>query len=127
TAVVSAGPTVEQARAHVVAGGFGTPDVTLELATPRREPVAAVYAAGQVASGNPPRPDVRSQIDSSTDGGRTWQPVVMDWTIPRRGEEPPDFWSQSFCYGSAAVAGASASSVRVRFRNSGGQPYLRAE
>ena len=57
----------------------------------------------------------------------TWKPVVTDWTIPRRGEEPPDFWSQSFCYGSAAVAGADGSSIRVRFRNTGGKAYARAE
>jgi hypothetical protein len=126
-AVVSAGPTLEQAKTHVVAGNFGTPEVTLELATPHREPVVAVYAAAQVASSNPPSPDVRYHIDYSTDGGRTWQPVVKDWTIPRRGEEPPGFWSQSFCYGSVAIAEPDVGSVRVRFRNTGGKPYLRAE
>jgi hypothetical protein len=126
-AVVSAGPTVAQARAHVVAGGFGTPEVTLELATPRWEPAVAVHAAAQMASGSPPQPDVRYHIDYSTDGGQTWSPLVKDWTIPRRGEEPPDFWSQSFCYGAADVTGPNASSVRVRFRNTGGKPCLRAE
>lgn len=125
TAIVSAGPTVAQAKTHVVAGGFGTPEVTLELTTPHREPAVTLFAAGHVASGNPPQPDVRYQIDYSIDAGRTWQPVVADWTIPRRGEEPRDFWSQSFCYGSAAVTATSP--VRVRFRNSGGKPYLRAE
>jgi hypothetical protein len=127
TAVVSAGPTVEQARTHVVAGGFDTPAVTLELATPRREPVVSVSAAAQVASGNPPRPDVRYHIDYSTDGGQTWKPVVADSTIPRRGEEPKDFWSQSFCYGTADVTEKDVSAVRVRFRNTGGKAYRRAE
>jgi hypothetical protein len=126
-AVVSAGPTVAQAQTQVVAGGFGTPEVTLELATPRRESVVAVYAAAQMASGNPPRPDVRYQIDYSLDAGKTWKPLVKDWTIPRRGEEPADFWSQSFCYGSTDIADKDIASVRVRFRNSGGQPCLRAE
>jgi hypothetical protein len=126
-AVVSAGPTIEQARTHVVAGGVGTPEVTLELATPRGEPAVAVYAAAQVASGNPPRADVKYQIDYSTDGGRTWAPVVADWTIPRRGDEPPDFWAHSFCYGTADLASPSASPVRVRFRNTGGKPCERAE
>src|SRR5262249_10611568 len=116
-----------QARAHVVAGGFGTPQVTLELATPRRERVVAVHAAAHLASGNPPQPNVRYHIDYSTDGGKTWQPVVKDWAIPRRGDEPRDFWSQSFCYGSAEVAQQGVSSVRVRFRNTGGKAYLRAE
>jgi hypothetical protein len=127
TGVISAGPTVEQARTHIVAGGFDTPTVTLELAAPRREPVAAVYASAQVASGNPPQPDVRYHIDYSTDGGRTWKSVVADSTIPRRGEEPKDFWSQSFCYGTADVAEKDVSAVRVRFRNTGGKAYRRAE
>ncbi|HXG11873.1 MAG TPA: hypothetical protein VNK04_19105 [Gemmataceae bacterium] len=127
TAVVSAGPTVAQARTHVVDGGFQTPQVTLELATPRREPAVAVYAAAHVASGNPPRPEVRYHIDYSTDGGRTWKPLVKDWTVPRRGQEPPDFWSQSFCYGSAILDEKDVAAVRVRFRNDGGKPYLRAE
>jgi hypothetical protein len=126
-AVVATGPTVEQGRTHVVAGGLSTPEVTLELATPRCESVAAVYAAGHVASGNPPRPEVRYAIDWSADGGKTWQPLVKDWTIPRRGEEPADFQAQSFCYGSVEVAEKDVSSVRVRFRNTGGKPYLRAE
>jgi hypothetical protein len=126
-AVVSAGPTAAQAGTHVVAGGFGTPEVTLELTTPRRESVVAVHAAAHLASGNAPSPDVRYHIDYSTDGGKTWKPLVKDWAIPRRGEEPADFWSQSFCYGSTDVAGKDVSSVRARFRNSGGKPCLRAE
>jgi hypothetical protein len=126
-AVVSAGPAVGAARAHVIAGGFPAPEATMELATPRREPVVAVHAAAHMASGNPPRPEVRYQIDLSVDGGKSWRPLVKDWTIPRRGSEPGDFWSQSFCYGSADVAEKGVSSVRVRFRNSGGKPCLRAE
>lgn len=126
-AVASAGPTVEQARTHVVGGRFGTPEVTLAVATPRGEPVVAVHAAAQMASGNPPRPGVRYHIDYSTDGGKTWRPVVKDRTVPRRGEEPADFWSHSFCYGSAEVGAKGVSSVRVRFRNSGGKSCERAE
>jgi hypothetical protein len=125
--VVSAGPTVAQAKAHVVAGGFGTPEVTLELATPRREPAVAVYAAAEMQSGNPPRPDVRYSIDCSTDGGTTWQPIVKDWTVPRMGHEPTDFWAHSFCYGDAALREPTAGPVRVRFRNTGGRACLRTE
>ena len=80
-----------------------------------------------MGSGNPPDPAVRYHIDYSTDGGRTWRPVVKDRTVPRRGEEPADFWSQSFCYGSAEVGEKGVSSVRVRFRNTGGKPCRRAE
>src|SRR5258707_1159888 len=42
----------------------------------------------------------------------------------RRCEAPNDFWSQSMCWGNAAVTG---SKVRVRFRNDGGKAYARAE
>lgn len=125
-ALVSAGPTLPQATAHVVAGKFDSPAVTLEVATPRGEPVTDVYAVGHVRSSSPPDPKVKYQIEASTDGGKTWKPVAKDWNINRQGDEPGDFWSQSFCWGSAPVTGG-ASSVRVRFRNDGGKPYARAE
>ena len=126
-AVVSAGPNLPQAQPHVVAGRFGSPSVSLEIATPRGEKALAVYTAGHVHSSSPPRADVKYQIDLSTDGGKTWQPLVKDWKIPRRGEEPRDFWSQSMCWGKARLSGKSVSAVRVRFRNNGGRPYARAE
>ena len=53
--------------------------------------------------------------------------MVKDWAIPRHGDEPADSWSQSFCYGSADVAGKDVSSLRVRFHNTDGKPCLRAE
>jgi hypothetical protein len=123
---VSAGPNLTQAAAHIVAGKFDSPTVTLELATPRREPATAVYAAAHVRSSNPPSPDVAYRIEMSLDQGRTWRPVVDDWRITRRGDEPPDFWSQSFCYGNVALDDA-AGPVQVRFRNDGGKQYARAE
>ncbi|MGV3532424.1 MAG: hypothetical protein ACO1QR_08645, partial [Chthoniobacteraceae bacterium] len=97
-AVVSAGPNLPQAAAHVIAGGFGKPAVTMELSTPRGERPVAIHAAAHVASGNPPDPKVKYQIEASLDGGQTWQPVVKDWSITRRGEEPKGFWSQSMCW-----------------------------
>jgi hypothetical protein len=124
--IVSAGPNLRQAEAHVIAGKFDSPTVTLQLATPRGEPATALYAAAHVRSSNPPSPDVAYHIEMSLDQGRTWRPVVDDWRITRRGEEPPDFWSQSFCYGSAALEGITGP-VQVRFRNDGGKPYARAE
>lgn len=128
-AVVSAGPDLDQAQAHVVAGRIGSPAVTLELATPRGEPAAALHAAAHVRSGNPPQPDTKYQIEVSTDAGATWKPVVKDWTIARRGQEPGDFWSQSLCWGVAEIEATRAPSVpvRVRFRNDGGKSYLRCE
>jgi hypothetical protein len=126
-AIVSAGPNREQARTHLVAGGFDTPGVTLELRPPRGEPVVAVHAAAQLASSNPPSPDVKYHIEYSIDGGKAWLPIVKDWTIPRRGEEPADFWSQSLCFGSIEIAETDARSVQVRFTNTGGKKILRAE
>lgn len=126
-AVVSAGPNREQARTHVVAGGFDSPSVTLKMTSPRGEPMKELYANAQVASGNPPSPRVKYQIEFSTDDGQSWRPVVQDWTVQRRGDEPADFWSQSFCYGSVKTADTNVRSALVRFRNDGGKKYLRAE
>jgi hypothetical protein len=125
-AVVSAGPCIDQAAAHVVEGAFGTPAVTLELKTPRGEPAVAVHAAAEVESGNPPDTEARYAIDASTDGGKTWTPVVKDWTVPRLGEDPPAFWTRSMCFGSRELEGAPGA-VRVRFSNSAGKKITRAE
>jgi hypothetical protein len=131
-AVVSAGPNLPQAQAHLVVseGKFDSPRVTLELATPRGERAVEVHAAAHVRSGSPPRPEVKYQIEVSTEGGKTWKPVVKDWTVPRLGQEPKDFWSQSFCWGSLVLDGdkdRAVSRVRVRFSNSGGKAYARCE
>jgi hypothetical protein len=124
-AVVSAGPNVPQAAAHLVAGALNSPAVTLELAAPRQAKAVQVYAAARIASGAPPR-DARYNIDCSTDGGATWKSVLKDWSIQRHEPEPKDWWSQTFNMGDAALDGA-AGPVRVRFANTGGRPYLWAE
>lgn len=124
-AVLSAGPNLAQAQQHVVEGKFGSPRVALELSAPRGATAVGVHAAAHVASGTPPRSEVKYAIDYSLDGGRSWLPLVEDWTVNRRGEEPQDFWSQSFCWGAKELSGAKT--VRVRFRNDGGRSYLRAE
>jgi hypothetical protein len=126
-AVVSAGPNLPQARPHIVAGGFDTPRVTLELRAPRGEPVLAVHAAAHVRSSNPPSPRVKYAIDVSLDGGKTWRPMVRDWSITRRGDEPRGFWSQSFCWGELKLDQPAKGPVRVRFLNDGGKAYARAE
>jgi hypothetical protein len=126
-AVVSAGPTLPHARAHVIEGQFDSPKVTLELAARRGERVLAVHAAGHVFSGNPPNPRVKYHIDVSTDGGKTWQPMVKDWSVTRRGDEPGDFWSQSLCWGAAELNRPVTGRVRVRFGNDGGKAYARCE
>ena len=126
-AVVSAGPNLPQAQAHVVDGKFGSPRVTLEFKTPRGEETVNLYAAAHMQSSNPPSADVKYSIDYSLDGGKTWQPVVKDWQITRRGDEPTDFWSQSFCWGTSKLKQAGGKPVRVRFRNDGGKNIARAE
>lgn len=126
TALMSAGPNKPQAASHIVDGSFGTPKVTLELQTPRGEPAVAIYAAAHVQSGNPPQPNVKYQIDYSQDGGKTWTPMVKDWSITRRGDEPGDFWSQSMCWGDVLLA-SDPKNVRARFTNTGGRNYARGE
>lgn len=126
-AVVSAGPGRSEAGPHVADGGFDTPRVTLKLSAPRKEPVGAIHAAAHVASSNPPDPRVKYQIEYSTDGDANWRSLVKDWHVPRRGEEPGDFWSQSFCHGSIELPKPATGEVLVRFRNDGGKRYLRAE
>ena len=125
-AVVSAGPTIAQAETHRIAGQFDTPRVSLQLAAPRNAAAIEILAAAHVASSNPPSPEVTYQIDFSTDQGRSWEPLVRDWRITRQGQEPDDFWSQSFCWGNVAINGTS-DPVQVRFRNDGGKRYRRAE
>src|SRR5262249_32394360 len=98
-AIVSAGPTIRQAEPHIIAGAFGPPRVTLEIKPPRGEPATDIYAAAHVLSNSPPNPAVAYQIDYSTGSGGSWRPIVRDWSITRRGDEPGDFWSQSFCWG----------------------------
>jgi hypothetical protein len=127
-ALVSAGPTLPQATTHIVEGKFDSPTVTLDVRTPRGEPIAEVFAAAHVRSSSPPDQAVKYQIELSADGGKTWRPVVKDWAVNRQGDEPKDFWSQSFCWGSTALPDAPVvSGVRVRFKNSGGKQYARAE
>jgi hypothetical protein len=116
-----------QAQAHVTAGKFGTPKVMLEVATPRREAIVGIYAAAHLLSGNPLRPELRFHIEYAADAGKTWKPVVKDWDIPRRGQEPNDFWSQSCCWGSALLPAKDLTSVQVRFHNNGGKSVARAE
>jgi hypothetical protein len=99
----------------------------LKLKSPRNEPVRTIHAAAHVASSNPPDPRVKYQIEYSVDGGRNWSPVIKDWSVPRRGEEPGDFWSQSFCHGAVDLPEPVRGDVLVRFRNDGGKRYMRAE
>lgn len=125
--IVSAGPLASQAQNHVIEGAFNSPKVTLELTTPRGATPLRVYAAAWQASGDPPAP-VNYAIDCSTDGGKTWSPVVKNWKIERRPPEPGDFFSQSFTWGDAPVQTANkAVPVRVRFSNDGGKSCRKAE
>jgi len=124
-AAVSAGPNLDQASAHVVAGKMNSPTVTLELAAPRKAKAVHVYAAARIVSGVPPRQSAYS-IDYSVDGGRTWQAALMDWKIVQRKPEPNDWWSQTFNMADTPLDDV-VGPVRVRFANTGRRPYMRAE
>ncbi len=123
--VLSAGPELGLAKSFVTAGGFGEKNVTLAIKPDK--PVAGLYASAHVASGSPPNPKVRYHIEFSLDSGKRWLPLVKARTILRRGDEPGDFWSQSFSYGSADIRAEAGKLIQVRFRNDGGKRYLRAE
>lgn len=121
----SLGPELDLAKTFVTAGAFG--EKSLTMTSTANKSVASIFASAHAASGSPPRSDVRYWIEYSMDNGRRWRPIVKDWTVPRRGDEPNDFWSQSFCYGSVDVAVPPGESISVRFRNDGGKRFLRAE
>ena len=126
--IVSYGPNRAQAEARIVEGAFDSPRVTLEFATPRGEPVRELHVAAHVASSAPPSPEVRYQMEWSLDGGKSWQPLMKDGRIERRGVEPPDFWSQSLWAAQVTLPeSATADRVRVRLRNDGGKRYRRVE
>lgn len=125
--IVATGPLASQALAHVVDGRFDSPSVTLELAAPRAATPLHVYAAAWQASGNPPA-DVKYAIDLSTDAGKTWTPMINDWSIVRRSPEPNDLWSQSFTWGDAPIPlESNAGPIRLRFGNNGHKPFRKAE
>jgi len=134
-AVVSAGPNIAQATAHVVDGAMNSPAVTLELSPPRNSRAVRVYAAARAASGVPPAKSAynieysvlerRRPAGNSVDSERAWQPVAKDWQIVQRPPEPKDWWSQTFIMGDAPVN--TSGPVRVRFTNTGGRTFMRAE
>ena len=123
-ALLSAGPTREQARTHLVDGAFGSSTATLELKTPDRATAIGIHAAAQVMSYTEPNPRVKYQIDASIDGGKIWTPIVKDWQIMRMGEGPKSGWSQSYVWGEGKVSGGP---VRIRFSNDGKIEIVRAE
>jgi hypothetical protein len=126
-AIVSVGPSLAQAQAHVADGKLDSDSVTLKLVAPRGAKPAHLYAASWQASGNPPA-EARYRIDYSLDEARTWQPAVKDWSIVRRPPEPADIWSQSFTWTDAALDHAGGGvPVWVRFSNSGHKAYRRVE
>ena len=124
-AFISAGPNMAQAAAHLVAGSLTGNTVTLELEAPRKAKAVHVYGAARAASGSPPKAS-KYNIDCSTDGGKTWKPMLKDWQIVRRPPEPGDWWSQTFPQGDARLDRV-AGPVRVRFTNSAKVTYMRAE
>ncbi|MEM7013482.1 MAG: hypothetical protein AAF585_18575 [Verrucomicrobiota bacterium] len=123
--VKSLGPEANLAETFVVDGAFGEKSVTLAAKPENR--VSQIVAAAHVASGNPPNPEIQYQIEYSLDGGERWASLVKDWSVPRLGDDPGDFWSQSFCYGSAEIQHDAGKQLQIRFHNNGGKRYLRAE
>lgn len=124
-ATCSAGPNRDQALAHRVDGALPSPSVTLELSPPHAAEAVGLYVAAHIDSGSPPK-DCSYNVEYSVDGGKEWKPVVENWTVIRHEPEPGDFWSQSFMDGHTELDGL-AGPIRVRFTNTGGRAFLRAE
>jgi hypothetical protein len=120
-------PRLKENGTRIIEGALDSPKVTLEFATPRGESIQGLHVATQIASSNPPSPDIAYHIDCSLDGGQTWRSLLKDGRIHRRGAEPADFWSQSMWSAALEMPKNTASNVRVRFQNTGGKRYLRAE
>jgi hypothetical protein len=116
-AVFAAGPNGDQAKAFLTAGDFGRKMIEFTIPSPNKAKIVEVHANAWAASGVPPDPALKYQIEYSTDGGQTWKHVVKDWNVELRGYQAKDWWSQSFCYGSKDISGESASEVKVRFSN----------
>ncbi len=123
--VRSVGPELNLAQSYLASGGFNQKEVTLAIKPSK--PVIGLHASAHVASGSPPNPKVRYLLEYSLDSGKNWLPIVKGRSIPRRGDEPGDFWSQSFSYGSSDVRAPTGKTILVRFRNDGGKRYLRSE
>jgi len=124
-AYISAGPNMDQARAHVVAGSLTGSTVTFELTAPRGAKAVHLYAAAWARSGSPPRKS-KYNIELSTDGGKTWKPMLKDWEIIQRKPEPGDWWTQTLPFGDAPIK-PTAGPVLIRISNTGGRTYRRAE
>ena len=133
--VKSLGPEANLAETFVFDGAFGEKSVTLGAKAENQ--VTQIFAAAHVASGNPPNPDIQYQIEYRIAGSERWTSLVKDWSVPRLGGDPGDFWSQSFCYGSDhyhtyfrnehGPLWNSDQQLQIRFHNNGGKRYLRAE
>lgn len=123
--VTSLGPELDLAKTFVIDGDFN--EKALTLAASSNRPVIGIHAAAHTASGSPPDPNIKYTIEYSLSSGEKWQSLVDNWSVPRRGDEPGDFWSQSFCYGSKALLADDGKPIQIRFRNDGGKRYLRAE
>jgi hypothetical protein len=122
---VAAGPTRDEAAAHVVAGAMGSPAVTLQLAAPRGAQVVGVYGSAHVGCGGPPR-ESNYNIEYSVDGGQMWMPILKDYQVKQIPPEPGDWWSQAFLQGEAKVDKV-AKPVLVRFSNTGKRSFMRVE
>jgi hypothetical protein len=123
--LVSAGPNQDQAMAHLIDGELGNSGATLELKAPRGEAITGIAAVSWNRSGAPPQP-VKWRIETSSDDGSSWEGLVEDDQIIRRGDEPGDFWSQSFTYGEKGLPGVKGP-VRVRFSNDSRKGYRKVE
>ncbi len=126
-AVFAAGPNVDQADRFMTSGGLGTDQVEMRVPTPGGAPLLEIHAAAMVNSGSAPDASIRYQIECSTDGGTTWEPIVENWRVETLGYQVGDRAPQSYYFGDFDVSQSKSSEALVRFSNSAGVTYERVE
>ncbi len=126
-AVFAAGPNVDQIKRFVTSGGLGTDQIEMCVPTPNDAPLLEVHAAAIVNSGPAPDASVRYQIECSTNGGATWQPLVKNWRVKTMGYQVGDRAPQSYFFGNLDVSNSGSKEALVRFSNSAGITYERVE
>ena len=126
-AVFAAGPNVDQTDRFVTSGSLGTDRVEMRVPTPGGARLLEVHAAAMVNSGSAPDASIRYQIECSTDGGATWEPIVEDWRVETLGYQVGDRAPRSYYFGDLDVSKSNSNEALVRFSNSAGVTYERVE
>lgn len=122
-ATESIGPQAEAITKNIVDGGLDKGSFTVKLKTPHGEKIKSVSWAVRSPTGCPPKPDLAFKAEFSKDG-KAWQVLKDDWRVVSPVPiEAPDYWSQSFFFGSKDVD-IEGGEVQIRISNNKGKSYM---